>query len=231
MNPRISAIRHRDSKPSMSMAPREAKCTMCRRSCAGHSAPVQRRAAPSSSRFTSEPHFRAEIVQMESFRFRRPFLLDDQKNLRNDLAGLLHENGVPHADIQPVYKILVVQWWRLVTVVPAKRTGCTTARGVRSPVRPTWTRCTDTTVSFFFPAGIYRPRPSRGLRRNATAPAARGIQLHHGPVYVIGKSSRSVSETPDLFKALFHAFIPRMQGHPYRKPMAAMASSVSVCVA
>ena len=39
--------------------------------------------------------------------------------------------------------------WRvaLVTVVPARRTGSTTALGVRTPVRPTWTTISRRTVS------------------------------------------------------------------------------------
>ena len=42
--------------PSISMAPRLAKCVRYRSSCAGHSAPVQRSATPSSSRTTGAPH-------------------------------------------------------------------------------------------------------------------------------------------------------------------------------
>ena len=43
-------------QPSMSMASRLAKWVRFRSSWAGHSAPVQRRAAPSSSRTTGAPH-------------------------------------------------------------------------------------------------------------------------------------------------------------------------------
>ena len=43
-------------RPSMSIASREAKCTMFLSLCAGHSAPVQRMATPSSSRTMGEPH-------------------------------------------------------------------------------------------------------------------------------------------------------------------------------
>ena len=39
----------------MSIASRETKCARFRESCAGHSAPVQRSAAPSSSRSTGAP--------------------------------------------------------------------------------------------------------------------------------------------------------------------------------
>ena len=42
--------------PSISMASRLAKWVRFRGSCAGHSAPVQRRKAPSSSRTTGAPH-------------------------------------------------------------------------------------------------------------------------------------------------------------------------------
>ena len=42
--------------PSMSMAARLVKWVRFRRSCAGHSAPVQRMATPSSPRLTGAPH-------------------------------------------------------------------------------------------------------------------------------------------------------------------------------
>ena len=43
-------------RPSMSIASREAKCAMVRSSCAGHSTPVHRIAAPSRSRTIGLPH-------------------------------------------------------------------------------------------------------------------------------------------------------------------------------
>ncbi len=53
--------------------------------------------------------------------------------------------------IRRSFSVMKSWLWRvaLVTVVPASRTGRTTALGVRTPVRPTWTTMSSTTVGLF----------------------------------------------------------------------------------
>ena len=74
-----------DRRPSMSMASRLAKWVRFRSSWAGHSAPVQRRAAPSSSRTTGAPQTGQVVRQRVGHRALRAFVEDP----RSTISGMI----------------------------------------------------------------------------------------------------------------------------------------------
>ena len=64
--------------------------------------------------------------------------MDDADDLRDDVAGFPHLNGIADAEAELADEILVVEVARA-TVVPARKTGSKQAVGVSTPVRPTAT--------------------------------------------------------------------------------------------
>ena len=130
------------------MASREAKGMIFRSRWAGHSAPVQRMAAPSSSRTMGEPHSGQYAGRWKgsvpSGRF--PFTT-------SSTSGIISP-ALRTSTVSPMRtSSLSMKSWlcsvAFVTVVPASRTGSMTAFGVSTPVRPTWTTMSRTTLSFF----------------------------------------------------------------------------------
>ena len=73
-------------------------------------------------------------------------VMDDADDLRDDVAGFPHLNGIADAEAELADEILVVEVARA-TVVPARKTGSKQAVGVNTPVRPTATSMLRKVVS------------------------------------------------------------------------------------
>ena len=131
----------------MSIASRLAKWTMFRRRWAGHSAPVQRIATPSSSRTMGEPH-----SGQRSGRRKGTAPSGRLDFTTSNTSGMISP-ALRTSTVSPMRtSSLSMKSWlcsvAFVTVVPARRTGSMTALGVSTPVRPTCTAMSRTTLSF-----------------------------------------------------------------------------------
>ena len=133
--------------PSMSMASRLAKWVRFRWSWAGHSAPVQRTAAPSGSRTTGAP----QTGQAAGIRYGSVF--SGRRSLHTSTTSGMISPAFCKITVSPTrMSFSSMKSWlcsvALVTVVPARRTGSTTTFGVSTPVRPTCTTISRTLDGF-----------------------------------------------------------------------------------
>ena len=103
-------------RPSMSKALRETKCLRRSTRCAGQISPPVQRLTTSSlpvlgliSRVAWLPQAGQTCGKLESFRALRPLVLNHAENLRDDVAGALHDHRVADADVLAGDLVLVMQ--------------------------------------------------------------------------------------------------------------------------
>ena len=172
-------------KPSISKALRDEKCLRLSIACAGHTRrPVQRRttSACRSSRRSRERGRAADRANELIVAVRRkgeflPLSMcvvdDDVDDLRDHVAGALHDDRVADPHVLALDFVLVVQTG-VETTTPPTVTGCNLATGVSAPVRPTWISiaCTNVVAAR---RGICALSPSAGYaKRIPGVPARRG---------------------------------------------------------
>ena len=130
----------------MSIAPREAKCSIRRRTCAGHCALTHRTATCAASFTTALPHS-GQFLGIRNF-----FSVPVRKSLRTSTTAGMTSPAFSIMTVSPIRTSLRAISSSLckvarATVDPLTRTGSSTATGVNTPVRPTWTRMSRNLVS------------------------------------------------------------------------------------
>ena len=123
----------------MSIARRDAKCSILRRTCAGHRALTQRTATCAASFTTALPHS-GHFIGIRNF-FSDPV----RKSFRTSTTAGMTSPAFSTITVSPMRMSLraisssLCKVARL-TVDPLTRTGSSAATGVSTPVRPTCTR-------------------------------------------------------------------------------------------
>ena len=130
----------------MSIAPREAKCSILRRTCAGHWLFTQRIATWPSSFTTALPH------SGQCFGIRNFFSVPFRRSLRTLTTAGMTSPAFSISTVSPIrisLRAISSSLWSVarLTVLPLTTTGSSAATGVSVPVRPTCTRISSSFVS------------------------------------------------------------------------------------
>ena len=157
--------------PSMSKAGRETKWISRSTRCAGQiRPPVQRRTASPSRPHRVAAAGGAVVGEHVWHRVGRAALGHHRHDLRDHVAGALHDHRVADADVLARDLVLVVQRGSLRPATPPTFTGSSSATGVSAPVRPTWMWIARSTVVACSAGNFYAiaqrgARPTKPSRR------------------------------------------------------------------